>query len=120
MSRKWKIVILFLIFAVLFGLGFYIGDNNAKNTTPPNEKLIQYLEAQRLHYDSVAMVQQSVMDSFMTAAEGREKRDSQVLADQTRLLQSIQTIKSQYAKIPSYTNLSADSLRRIFARKFGQ
>lgn len=119
MSRKWKTVILFLIIAGLFGVGIYIGGNNAKNNTPPNEKLIEYLEIQRLHYDSVAMVQQSKMDIFILAAEAREKKDSQIfVTTQNRLLQSIQTIKAQYEKIPSYSNLSNDSLRRIFAARF--
>lgn len=109
------------LFVAVLATGMLVMYGVSKKENAPNEELIEYLEAQRLHIDSMANWQQLAMDSFMNAAADREKRDSALfITNQIRLMQSIQTIKSQYEKIPSYTNLSKDSLRRIHADKFGK
>lgn len=91
-----------------------------KTPTPPNQKLIEHLEKVRKSYDTLeAKLEQWRNEDLQRIAE-REYRDSIThLAEQTRLLNSIKSIKTQYGKIPSYSGISNDSLRRILRERFG-
>lgn len=90
-----------------------------KPVADPNDSLVEYLKADSRHKDSLIAVLQTEIKGILRSDSIREHRDSSTLAAQNRLSKSIQNIQSQYEKIPSYSNLSHDSLRRLHTEKFG-
>ncbi len=81
---------------------------------PPNKELIKYMEEIRKHYDTIELKLLDSISAVRQEANDREQRDSLTrLQDQNRLINSINSIKLKYAKIPIYTDISKDSLHRI-------
>jgi len=118
-KQVFTIIILLLIGVIItiFVSNFF----NSFRSVPdaPNKKLIEYLETQRRHYDSLAVIHERMGIDYLQSAIRRESLDSQIISSlQSQLKQSINHLKPQYEKIPSYRHVDRDSLRRLFANRF--
>lgn len=115
--RRFLIVVFLLIVVLLLGNFFHTLFKNVEK--PPNENLIKYLEGLRQVYDSAAKSQHAIFIDYIKHTEDRERRDSNSLLQlQNHLVESINNFKPLYEKIPSYHDVSKDSLRRLLAVRF--
>lgn len=116
--KFWQLLLL-IAFAIIVGI--LVSQFFQRSAITGNQALIKELHQQRKSYDSAAIVFQQKMDSFMQQATHREQRDSiQYARAQKRLQQSLKNLKLKYETIPSYTDLSKDSLRRLYSAIYGQ
>lgn len=114
-----RLLVAGLIFIVLILVGTIFPNLFPGREKAPNANVIKLLEDQRKQYDSIAKRNIILMEQYIKHAEDRQLRDSLILLQgQKRLLQALNDIKPLYEKIPTYTDLSKDSLRRLHAARF--
>lgn len=117
--KNFFIVLMLVIFSIVVGI--VIANAFHKDNASPNAALKEYIQEQRRISDSAAQANAAVFTNLVAEARSQHTADSLAyVAREGRLLQSIQSIKTKYAQIPSYTDLSKDSLRRLVAAATGQ